>query len=111
MAKTISEIKEHYIRQGLRGDGFRRALKNDPDYQKLLRIRRRRVLAEESKKKTGVYDGPFLSRWPQPKVADRSLAARAARLDQKIENYIKNRLGKLLPAGLKKILTKIAKNL
>lgn len=36
MAKSFQQIEDYYLRQGLKGEALRNALRNDTDYQKLL---------------------------------------------------------------------------
>lgn len=40
MAKTLQQIEDYYLSQGLKGEELRKALENDTEFQKLLGERR-----------------------------------------------------------------------
>lgn len=114
MARTLQKIENYYSSRGLSGDSLRRALKNDREYNRLLRRRRLRLLAEKQarKKAEEINTWSVPPNWNEPREEDLSntnLLAQAEKLDKKIENYIKNKFNKLVPAVIKKILIKIAK--
>lgn len=55
MVKTLQEIEDHYLRQGLTGERLRQALEEDIEFQELLKdrkskVRDKRGITEEEEK-------------------------------------------------------------
>lgn len=55
MAKTLQQIQDYYLSQGLKGETLRNALENDAEYQRLLKdrkatIRNKYGITEEEEK-------------------------------------------------------------
>lgn len=43
MAKSLQQVQDYYVNQGLNGDKLREALENDREYQKLLKERKSKL--------------------------------------------------------------------
>ena len=54
MAKTLQQIDDYYLSQGLKGEALRSALENDTEHQKLLK-ERKAVIRNKSRWNQEVY--------------------------------------------------------
>ncbi|PWB38771.1 MAG: hypothetical protein C3F02_01625 [Parcubacteria group bacterium] len=112
MTRTIKDIEEFYVQRGLMGVSLARALKKDVEYQRLLRIRRRLLLeqAVADKKEAELRAEHITLHLPEPvPEEDKSLKQRAEKFDKKIEDYIKDKINRLIPSRFRKIFTKISR--